>query len=90
MLAGQHAAALQDFVVICATDGNHGCAALARGGVRHLVPGYEEVPAEVMQGYSIVADEALAGAPPSLACPFSHFWEHCGAQRLRFVVRPEA
>jgi diaminopropionate ammonia-lyase family len=36
--------------------------------------GYEEVPRDVMQGYGIIADEAIEGgsAPSDRACPFSH------------------
>jgi diaminopropionate ammonia-lyase family len=142
LLAGRHAAALKDFTVISATDGNHGraLAAAARSvGCRCVIvlhaqvsaeredpiaalgaeivriagnydesvheaarlaavngwqvvsdtsyEGYEEVPRDVMQGYAIIADEALealepavepalaatpATATPDDACPFTH------------------
>ena len=34
--------------------------------------GYEEIPRDVMQGYSIIADEAVEAAPPGAEPPFSH------------------
>jgi diaminopropionate ammonia-lyase len=60
--------------------------------------GYTDVPRDVMQGYSLMADEALAqGPPPShlfvqggvggLAAGLcAYFWERLGSDRPRFVV----
>ena len=127
LFAGRHADALQDFVTISATDGNHGRAlaaaaqsmgcrcvivlhaqvsmeretAIAAFGARIVriagnydasvheaarlaqangwwvvsdtsYEGYEEVPRDVMQGYGIIADEALEGEPQGASCPFTH------------------
>jgi diaminopropionate ammonia-lyase len=64
-------------------------------------PGYEEIPAHVMQGYTVLAEEALAqlppGAPPThlflqagvgglAAAVAGHFWEALGAGRPTVVV----
>ncbi len=65
-------------------------------------PGYTEVPRDVMQGYSVMAEEAMAQleAPPThifvqggvgglAAAVIATFWEACGAQRpLITVVEP--
>jgi diaminopropionate ammonia-lyase len=60
--------------------------------------GYTDVPRDVMQGYSLMADEALAQGPsPShvfvqggvgglAAGQCAYFWERLGAARPRFVV----
>lgn len=127
LLAGRHASVLGDFVVISATDGNHGraLAAAARSvgcrcvivlhaqvsdereapiaalgaeivrirgnydqSVQHAAhlaaeqgwqvvsdtsyDGYEEIPRDVMQGYGILADEALEAVPAGGSCPFTH------------------
>jgi diaminopropionate ammonia-lyase len=60
--------------------------------------GYTDVPRDVMQGYSLMADEALAqGRPPShvfvqggvggLAAGLcAYFWERLGSGRPRFVI----
>ncbi|MBK1614895.1 diaminopropionate ammonia-lyase [Rubrivivax gelatinosus] len=64
--------------------------------------GYEAVPRDVMQGYAVIADEALELAPDG-PCPYSHvvlqggvgglaagivslFWQRYGAARPRFIV----
>ncbi|MCC7273542.1 MAG: diaminopropionate ammonia-lyase [Alphaproteobacteria bacterium] len=64
-------------------------------------PGYLDVPRDVMQGYALMADEAMAQlpaeAPPThvfvqagvgglAAAVCAHFWERRGAARPRFVV----
>ncbi|MGE0726377.1 MAG: diaminopropionate ammonia-lyase, partial [Alphaproteobacteria bacterium] len=66
--------------------------------------GYEDVPRDVMQGYAVMADEALrqwAGPPPThvflqagvgglAAAVGGHFWESLGAARPKLiVVEPE-
>ena len=155
LFAGRHAAALTDFVVISATDGNHGraLAAAARSlGCRCVIvlhaqvsqeredaiaahgaqivriagdydasvaeaarlarqhgwqvvsdtsyEGYEEVPRDVMQGYAVIAEEALeaAGDQPIThvllqggvgglaAGVVSHFWARFGPARPSFIV----
>ncbi|MDF3836867.1 diaminopropionate ammonia-lyase [Cupriavidus basilensis] len=63
--------------------------------------GYMDVPKDVMQGYAVMADEALqqlpAGQVPThvflqggvgglAAAVCAHFWEQLGASRPRFVV----
>jgi diaminopropionate ammonia-lyase len=60
--------------------------------------GYTDVPRDIMQGYSLMADEALAqGPPPShvfvqggvgglAAGQCAYFWERLGSARPRFVV----
>ncbi|KJK14116.1 diaminopropionate ammonia-lyase [Burkholderiaceae bacterium 16] len=63
--------------------------------------GYMDVPKDVMQGYALMADEALqqlpAGQVPThvflqggvgglAAAVCAHFWEQLGASRPRFVV----
>ncbi len=60
--------------------------------------GYTDVPRDVMQGYSLMADEALAeGAPYShvfvqggvgglAASQCAYFWERLGSARPRFIV----
>ncbi|WP_249205020.1 diaminopropionate ammonia-lyase, partial [Achromobacter sp. Marseille-Q0513] len=74
---------------------------------RHVVsdtsyPGYMEVPKDVMQGYAVMADEALrqcreAGELPThvflqggvgglAAAVCAHFWEQLGERRPRFIV----
>ncbi len=127
LLAGRHAAALADYTVVSATDGNHGralaaaaqrvgcgcvivlhaqvsaeredpiaalgarivriagdydasvreAARLARANGWQVVSdtsydGYEAVPRDVMQGYAVIADEALDLAPADGPCPFTH------------------
>ena len=127
LFGGRHGARLADFVVISATDGNHGraLAAAARSvgcrcvvvlhanvspereapirelGARivriagnyddsvreaarlahvnewHVVSdtsydGYEDIPRDVMQGYAIIADEAIEAAPANAGSPFTH------------------
>lgn len=66
-------------------------------------PGYRDVPREVMQGYSIMAAEALEqiGAPPShvfvqggvggaAAAVLAHLWERFGKARpILVVVEPD-
>jgi diaminopropionate ammonia-lyase len=63
-------------------------------------PGYTDIPRDVMQGYTIMADEALAqwpGEPPThvfiqagvgglAAAVCGHLWETLGARRPRIVV----
>ncbi|BBK34177.1 diaminopropionate ammonia-lyase [Stella humosa] len=64
-------------------------------------PGYVDVPRDVMQGYAVMADEALAQLPAGTlpthifvqagvgglaAAICGHFWERLGADRPRFVV----
>jgi diaminopropionate ammonia-lyase len=63
-------------------------------------PGYTEIPRDVMQGYTVMADEALAqwrGAPPThvfiqagvgglAAAVCGHLWETLGEKRPRVVV----
>ena len=63
-------------------------------------PGYIDIPRDVMQGYTVMADEALAqwqGAPPShvfiqagvgglAAAVCGHLWETLGERRPRVVV----
>lgn len=71
---------------------------------RHVIsdtsyPGYMDVPRDVMQGYQIMVDEAVAQMPqppthvfiqggvgglPAAVC--SYFWERMGPQRPRLVV----
>ncbi|GLZ88056.1 diaminopropionate ammonia-lyase [Metapseudomonas resinovorans] len=138
LLAGAHAAALADFTVISATDGNHGRAlaaaaqsigchcvivlhahvshereqAIAAYGARIIridgnyddsvheaarlaekngwtvvsdtsYEGYSEIPRDVMQGYGIIAAEALEALEPSIAeCPFSHVFLQGGVGGL--------
>ena len=73
---------------------------------RHVVsdtsyPGYLEIPRDVMQGYTVMVEEALAQwperQPPShvflcagvgsmAAAVIAHFWERLEGQRPRFVV----
>jgi len=63
--------------------------------------GYVDVPRDVMQGYAVMADEAMAQLPPGVlpthcfvqagvgglaAAICGHFWERWGADRPRFVV----
>jgi N-carbamoyl-L-amino-acid hydrolase len=127
LLAGVHAQRLKDFVVVSATDGNHGraLAAAARSvGCRCVIVlhaqvsaeregpiaelgaqivrirgnydesvheaarlaqinewqvvsdtsyvGYEEIPRDVMQGYSVLVDELLESTAPGEPCPFTH------------------
>ncbi len=60
--------------------------------------GYTDVPRDVMQGYSLMADEALAQSPPPshvfvqggvgglAAGQCAYFWERLGSARPRFVV----
>jgi diaminopropionate ammonia-lyase len=60
--------------------------------------GYSDVPRDVMQGYSLMADEALAqGPPPShvfvqggvgglAAGQCAYFWERLGLARPHFIV----
>ncbi|MDH4569052.1 diaminopropionate ammonia-lyase [Pseudomonas sp. BN414] len=138
LLAGTHAAALADFTVISATDGNHGRAlaaaaqsvgcqcvivlhahvsrereqAIAAYGARIIridgnyddsvheaarlavangwtvvsdtsYEGYTEIPRDVMQGYGIIAAEALEALEPTTAeCPFSHVFLQGGVGGL--------
>ena len=159
LFAGRHAAALADFVVISATDGNHGralAAAAASLGCRCVIvlhahvsqeredaiaacgaqivriagnyddsvaeaarlarlhgwqvvsdtsyDGYEDVPRDVMQGYAVIAEEALEAARDQpithvllqggvgglAAGVVSHFWARSGSARPSFiVVEPE-
>jgi diaminopropionate ammonia-lyase len=63
-------------------------------------PGYTDIPLDVMQGYTVMADEALAqwqGAPPThvfiqagvgglAAAVCGHLWEALGERRPRVVV----
>jgi diaminopropionate ammonia-lyase len=63
-------------------------------------PGYTDIPRDVMQGYTIMADEALAqwpGEPPThvfiqagvgglAAAVCGHLWETLGAKRPRVIV----
>lgn len=63
-------------------------------------PGYTDIPRDVMQGYTIMADEALTqwqGAPPThvfiqagvgglAAAVCGHLWEMLGAKRPRVIV----
>ena len=63
-------------------------------------PGYTDIPRDVMQGYTVMADEALAqwqGAPPThvfiqagvgglAAAVCGHLWETLGERRPRVVV----
>lgn len=69
-------------------------------------PGYTDVPCDVMQGYTVMADEVVqqwpfAGPPTHVfvqcgvgglaAAVCAHFWERWGPRRPRFVVvEPEA
>jgi diaminopropionate ammonia-lyase len=60
--------------------------------------GYTDVPRDVMQGYGLMADEALAQSPPPshvfvqggvgglAAGQCAYFWERLGSARPRFVV----
>lgn len=139
LLRGHHATRLRDFVVISATDGNHGralaaaarsigcqctvvlhanvspereapisalgarivritgnydesvkeAARLARTNAWHVVSdtsydGYEEIPRDVMQGYSIIADESLeaASASTGVESPFTHVFLQGGVGGL--------
>ncbi len=62
-------------------------------------PGYVDIPRDVMQGYAVMADEALSqmGAPPThvflqagvgglAAAVCGHLWESLGERRPRTVV----
>ncbi|MFA5520232.1 MAG: diaminopropionate ammonia-lyase [Castellaniella sp.] len=64
-------------------------------------PGYMDVPRDVMQGYTIMVQEALdqldndalpthvfiqAGVGGLAAAICAHLWERCGAQRPRIIV----
>jgi diaminopropionate ammonia-lyase len=64
-------------------------------------PGYTEIPRDVMQGYTVMADEALSQLPPGglpshvfvqagvgglAAAVCGHYWETLGPRRPRFVV----
>lgn len=63
-------------------------------------PGYMDVPKDVMQGYAVMADEALrqldsqhpthvflqGGVGGLAAAVCAHFWETLGAKRPRFIV----
>ncbi|MFM2036139.1 MAG: hypothetical protein RL459_1404 [Pseudomonadota bacterium] len=137
LFAGHHAQALKDWVVISATDGNHGRALAAAAqsvGCRcvivlhaHVSPereapiaafgaeivriagnydesvqeaarlahengwqvvsdtsyeGYEAVPRDVMQGYGILADEALDHVPADAPCPYTHVFLQGGVGGL--------
>lgn len=137
LLAGRHAAGLADFVVISATDGNHGrgLAAAARSiGCRcvivlhaHVSPereapiaalgaqivriagnyddsvheaarlarehgwqvvsdtsyeGYEDIPRDVMQGYSVIVDELLDLDTDGAPCPWTHVFLQGGVGGL--------
>lgn len=154
VLQGRYAAALGDFTVISATDGNHGralAAAATDAGCRCVIvlhaevseeraqaiaelgaevqriagnyddsvaeaarlahaegwqvisdtsyAGYEQVPGDVMQGYSRIAAEALAQAPEGVthvvlqggvgglaAGVISEFWGRLGPERPTFLV----
>ncbi|MGF1528744.1 MAG: diaminopropionate ammonia-lyase [Candidatus Competibacterales bacterium] len=61
--------------------------------------GYMEIPKDVMQGYQLMVDEAIAAAPDPISQTFiqagvggvaaavcSYFWERLGSQRPQVVV----
>jgi diaminopropionate ammonia-lyase len=63
-------------------------------------PGYTEVPRDVMQGYTVMVDEALSqlgaqevthvfvqgGVGGLAAAVTAHLWERCGSKRPRVVI----
>jgi diaminopropionate ammonia-lyase family len=44
--------------------------------------GYEDIPRDVMQGYSVIADEILEAAPQAGPCPYTHVFLQGGVGGL--------